>query len=141
MILNQGDEGCVANDCRATPAVDWIGQEVKSPDGLMLTIEVPRDDTCFSGATPLDVSTCTTSNNTVNLPGNGNLAIWGILYAPSDNVQVNGDNTSQVGEVGQLIAWTVTYSGGARLIQVYPEPDQVGTPRLDAACTGLEPCG
>ena len=141
MVLNQGDEGCTARDCRATPAVDWAGQTVESPEGLMLTIEVPRDETCFSDATPLDVDQCTTSNNTVNIPGNGNLSIWGILYAPSDNVQVNGDNTNQVGEVGQLIAWTVTYSGGAQLLQVYPEPDQVGTPRLDAACTGLEACG
>jgi Flp pilus assembly protein TadG len=141
MVLNQGDESCAANDCRAAPAVDWAGQAVKSPEGLMLTIEVPRDEACFSGTTPLDVATCTTANSTVNIPGNGNLAVWGIVYAPSDNVQVNGDNTNQIGEVGQLIAWTVTYSGGAKLIQTYPEPDQVGVPRLDAACTGLEPCG
>ena len=108
---------------------------------LMLTIEVPRDEGCFSGTTPLDVDRCTTDNDTINIPGNGNLAVWGVVYAPSDNVKVNGDNTAQVGEVGQLIGWTVTYSGGAKLIQNYPEPAQVGVSRLDAACTGLEPCG
>ncbi len=141
--INQGGETCTEDSCRSLPALDWLGREVKSHEGLLISIEVPRDDACFGGAgsmTPLDIGSCTTSNNTVNLPGNGNLAVSGIVYAPSDNVQVNGDNTSQVGEVGQLIAWTVKYAGGAQLIQNYPQPDQVGTVRLDAACTGVELC-
>lgn len=142
IILNYGDESCEDNDCRADPAIDWLGREVVSSEGLLITIAVPRDDTCFSlnGNTPLDVNSCTTGNDTLNLPGNGNLSVSGVVYAPSDNAQINGDNTNQLGEVGQLIAWTVKYGGGAKLIQVYPEPDQVGVVRLDAACTGLETC-
>ena len=111
-----------------------------SSEGLLITVAVPRDEACFSGTTPLDVGTCTTGNSTLNLPGNGNLSVTGVVYAPSDNAQINGDNTNQVGEVGQLIAWTVKYGGGAKLNQIYPEPDQVGVVRLDAACTGLETC-
>jgi hypothetical protein len=143
IVLNQGNEACDANECRAAPAVDWSGDEVVSPDGLGLTIQIPRDptsDICFDGVTPLNVKACTTGNNTLNLPGNGNLSISGVIYAPSDNIQFNGDNTSQIGEVGQIIAWTATYGGGAKLNQVYPEPDQVGTVRLDAACTASEVC-
>jgi len=140
LVLNQGDETCAADSCRALPAIDWAGQEVKSPEGLLLTLEVTRDPQCYSGTTPLDVAQCTTGNNTLNLPGNGNLAVAGVVYAPSDNIQINGDNTNQVGEVGQLIAWTATYGGGAKLNQIYPEPDQIGTLRLDAACTGVEAC-
>jgi hypothetical protein len=142
IVLNQGDESCDEDSCRAAPAIDWLDQEVASPDGLVLSIEVPPDPQCFAAdlTTPLDVDKCTTMNSTINLPGNGNLSIAGVVYAPSDNVQVNGDNTSQIGEVGQLIAWTVTYGGGAKLNQIYPNPDQVGTVRLDAACTGLEAC-
>ncbi len=143
ITLNQGDETCMADSCRSLPAIDWALQEVKSSEGLLLTIEVPRDpnnDICFDGVTPLDVAACTTGNNTLNLPGNGNLAVSGVVYAPSDNAQINGNNTSQVGEVGQLIAWTVKYAGGAKLMQIYPEPDQIGILRLDAACTGLEAC-
>ncbi|MEA2026275.1 MAG: pilus assembly protein TadG-related protein [Chloroflexota bacterium] len=140
IMLNQGDETCMADSCRSLPAIDWAGQEVKSSEGLLLTIEVPRDEQCFSGTTPLDVGACTTGNSTINLPGNGNLAVTGVVYAPSDNAQINGNNTNQVGEVGQLIAWTVKYGGGAKLNQIYPEPDQVGIVRLDAACTGLEVC-
>ena len=140
--LNQGDESCSADACRSAPALDWSGTQVISSEGLLQTIQVPPDPQCFDtdGTTPLDVNQCTTGNNTINLPGNGNLAIAGVVYAPSDNVQVNGNNTSQEGELGQLIAWTVKYGGGARLNQVYPEPDQVGTVRLDAACTGQEIC-
>jgi hypothetical protein len=140
IVLNQGSEGCTLQSCRSEPAIDWAGSEVTSSEGLMLTIEVIRDEACFSGSTALNVQSCTTGNNTINLPGNGNLAIAGVVYAPSDNAQISGDNTSQIGEVGQIIAWTVRYSGGAKLNQIYPEPDQVGTVRLDAACTGLEVC-
>ncbi len=138
--LNQGDETCSADSCRSLPAVDWAGDEVTSTEGLLLTIVVPRDEACFDDRTPLDVAKCTTGNNTLNLPGNGNLAIAGVVYAPSDNAQINGDNTDQIGEVGQLIVWTVKYGGGAKLNQVYPQPDQVAMVRLDAACTGLELC-
>jgi hypothetical protein len=143
ILLNQGNEDCTQNGCRATAAVDWSGEVVATPDGLVLTIEVPRDpanDICFDGVTPQNVNACTNGNSTLNLPGNGNLSVSGVVYAPSDNAQINGNNTSQIGEVGQLIAWTVTYGGGAKLNQVYPEPDQVGIVRLDAACTALEIC-
>ena len=143
IILNQGNEACDANECRAAPAEDWSGDAVVSPDGLGLTIQIPRDptnDICFDDVTPLNVNACTNGNNTLNLPGTGNLSISGVIYAPSDNIQFNGNNTSQIGEVGQIIAWTATYGGGAKLNQVYPEPDQVGTVRLDAACTASEVC-
>ena len=140
IVLNQGSEGCTADDCRSLPAMDWAGQEVTSSEGLLLTVEVPRDESCFDGTTPLDVAKCTTDNHTISLPGNGDLSISGVIYAPSDNAQINGDNTAQVGEVGQLIVWTVKYSGGAKLNQNYPQPDQVAVVRLDAACTGLELC-
>jgi hypothetical protein len=63
------------------------------------------------------------------------------VYAPSDNVAIHGDNTSQAGRAGQLVAWTVTYTGGAKLNQDYPGLEEVGTLRLDAACTApTEPC-
>ncbi len=140
IMLNLGDETCTADSCRANPAIDWAGNEVKTPAGLVITVEVPRDERCFSGTTPIDEPKCTTDNNTINLPGNGQLAIAGVIYAPSDNVQVNGDNTDQVGEVGQLVAWTVKYAGGAKLTQDYPELEEIGVLRLDAACTGLEAC-
>ena len=140
IVLNHGDESCEADSCRAAPARDFAGSEVISSDGLLITIAVPRDETCFDGTTPLDVNSCTTGNSTISLPGNGNLSVTGVVYAPSDNAQINGDNSTQVGEVGQLIAWTVKYGGGAKLQQIYPPPDQVGVVRLDAACTGLEVC-
>ena len=140
-MLNLGDQTCMSDiNCRAKAVTDWANKEIETPEGLVITIEVPRDPTCFSGSTPLNVDKCTTSNNTINLPGNGNLDVAGVVYAPSDNIQVNGDNTDQVGVVGQLIGWTVKYAGGAHLNQDYPDLEEVGTLRLDAACTGLEAC-
>jgi hypothetical protein len=137
--LNLGDETCAADDCRAEPARDHAGNPVETPEGLILSIEVPRDPSCFSGTTPILCSD--TNNDTVRLPGNGQIRVAGVIYAPSDNIQINGDNTSQEGLVGQIIAWTVKYSGGAKLNQDYPGAEEVGTLRLDAACSApSEPC-
>ena len=115
---------------------------MQTPDGLLLTIQVPRDEDCFSGTTPLNVKSCTTGNATISLPGNGQLHIAGVIYAPSDNIRINGDNSNQIGEIGQIIAWTVKYAGGAKLNQDYPDLEEIGILRLDSACTGrgIEEC-
>ena len=141
IVLNAGGESCTADTCRALAALDHAGAPVETPEGLIITVTVPRDPQCFSGSTPLNVKACTTSNSTISLPGNGQLSVSGVVYAPSDNIQVNGDNTSQQGRVGQLIAWTIKYGGGAQLIQDYPHIEEIGILRLDPACTApSEPC-
>jgi Flp pilus assembly protein TadG len=141
IILNAGDQTCQADSCRALPALDHSDVPVETPEGLIVTITVPRDEQCFNGTTPLNVKACTTSNSTISLPGNGQLDLSGVIYAPSDNIQVNGDGTSQTGRVGQLIAWTIKYGGGAQLVQDYPQLEEIGILRLDPACTApSEPC-
>lgn len=139
LVLNMGGASCTSDGCRASPAIDWAGQPVKTPDGLLLTIEVARDPSCFSGTTP--VVCATSSNRTVNLPGNGNVALAGVIYGPSDNMSINGNNTTQTGTVGQIVSYTTTYTGGAHLNQAFPGGLQVGVVRLDAACTAPStPC-
>lgn len=133
LILNRGGGTCTDNSCRALPALDINGNEVKTADGLMLTLMVTRDDTCFSGLTP---QLCNDNQNTVlKLAGNGTLIVAGVIYAPSDRVNINANFTAQDGVVGQIISWTVDYAGGALLNQDYPGPDGPGILRLDAACT------
>jgi len=133
--INIGSEGCAASACRAAPAVDLAGNQVvtSAPGSLTISIEVTRDSSCFSGTTPRLCSD--NQNTTLSMPGNGQMQVAGVIYAPSDKVAIAGDNTSQVGVVGQIIAWTVTYSGGARLNQDYPGTEEVGILRLDAACS------
>jgi hypothetical protein len=132
--LNAGPDSCTTDACRSGPALDADGTELRTPEGLILSIEVPRMAACFSGMTPLNNSCA--GSSVVSMPGNGDLRIGGVVYAPGDNVKVTGDNSTSVGTVGQIIAWTLTYSGGANLNQTYPGGESVGVLHLDAACSG-----
>ncbi len=136
--LNKGGSACSSNSCRALPALDASGAEMKTPAGLVITFEVkpgPADlAACFSGTTPLACSR-SPEPNTLRMPGNGQLFVAGVIYAPSDNVTINGDNSGQTGVVGQIVSWTIKYAGGAELNQEYPTTQEIGVVRLDAACT------
>jgi Flp pilus assembly protein TadG len=52
--------------------------------------------------------------------GNFGLQILGTIYGPRDNVTVGG-NGSQA-STGQIIAWTITYSGTTELTQTFAGP-------------------
>lgn len=66
--------------------------------------------------------------------GQGFVSIAGVVYAPSDNVEVAGNGDSR-GYLGRIVAWTITYSGGSTLVQHYLGGTPQGIVRLDAACT------
>lgn len=126
------------------PAPTPSGQPaLVTPEGFPLTIEVIRDDACFvkgsSGGTTPQLCT-TTHNQTVNLGGNGILTVGGVVYGPSDNMAIHSSSTQQIGVVGEVIAYTVTYTGGAKLTQKYPGGVQNNVLRLDTACTVGMPC-
>jgi hypothetical protein len=137
-LLNAGGISCNSDSCRATAAIDFSGQQVKTTEGLALTIEVPRDNACFNGTDPYDDAAsfgCSiNTNTTVGLAGSGRIAVGGVIYGPSDNMRING-NSSQTGFVGQIISWSVTYTGGSTLNQAYPGPQGTGILRIDPACS------
>jgi hypothetical protein len=132
--LNKGGSSCLDDTCRATAASDASGNVMQTATGLILSLEVTRTPTCFNGVVP---QLCGNDNGggTLKVPGNGQLYVSGVIYAPSDQVRISGDNSNQVGTISQLIAWTITVSGGARLNEQAPSAAQVGIVRLDAACT------
>lgn len=139
-VLNMGGASCdsLDNSCKASPAIDFSGAAVKtSPGAFALTIEVDRNDACFSGAIPLDNASCELSSvdTTVNLAGSGSLQVAGVVYGPSDQMSING-NSTQGGYVGQIYSWTVAYTGNfTSLNQQYPGLPKAGVLRLDSACT------
>ncbi|MBA2718060.1 MAG: hypothetical protein H0U52_02290 [Chloroflexi bacterium] len=128
----------------ATAAVDWNGQLVQtsgpaSPTPqLPMTLMVHKDPTCFVPTSPpfQEPAGCDPGpvNETINMAGGGSLALEGVQYAPTDNIAINGGSLG-TGQVGQLIAWTLTYTGGTRINQEGPPSDEPGILRLDAACT------
>jgi Flp pilus assembly protein TadG len=139
LILNRGGSTCVVASCRALPALDVAGNETKTAAGLTLSIFVQRDGACFVGTTP---QLCNDSQNkAVNLGGSAGMIVAGVIYGPSDKVHINSNWTTQQGVVGQIIAWTVTYTGGSKLNQQYPASSGFGQLRIDSACSAPgEPC-
>ena len=121
----------------ATAAVDsfdtsWTGT---TPQGLVLTVMVQKDSSCFDGGVPVQPPCSTTGNKVVKLAGNPTFSVAGVIYGPSDNMQIRANSTYQNGIVGQIVSYTVSYSGGAQLNQQYPAVQQNNVLRLDTACS------
>ena len=74
---------------------------------------------CDSGGSP--------STNIVQLSSGSGLDYLGLVYAPYDNVKFSGQPTHK--DIGQLVAWTVMFTGGVEIDQTYAGPDS-GTPFL-----------
>jgi Putative Flp pilus-assembly TadE/G-like len=140
----------------ATAAIDWDSQPVQtsgpgSPTPPLLMTILVRHDTAGPGGTSacfvptsapfVEPGGCQDSKNkTINIFGNGDIALEGVQYAPTDNTVIGG-NSSSHGQVGQIISWTLKYSGGILINQEGPSNQGPGTLRLDAACTAPStPC-
>ena len=134
----------------ATAAVDSTGVLVNTgtlgPTPPLIISFLVKKDTGGSGGTqgcyvptsaPFnEPSSCQDSQNAaLTIGGGGQLVIEGVTYAPTDNVTLAGgsDNT---GTVGQVISWTITYTGSATLKQQGPTTTGPGILHLDAACSG-----
>jgi hypothetical protein len=135
--LNMGDATCTQDSCRATAPMDTPYSPLVGLVNLPLTVVVQRNPLCFTGLVPTDGS-CSDSN-VVNLSGGANLAIAGIVYAPSDHITVTSQPGSQTGTTGLIISWRVTYNGNTSLNQAYPGLFESGVLRIDAACTKGSP--
>ena len=140
----------------ATAARDWAGQLVQTSGPMSPTPQLPltilvKKDTDGPGGTQgcyvptsapyQEPSACDANHNvTVNIFGNGDIVLEGVQYAPTDNVAIGG-NSSSTGRVGQIISWTLKYSGGITLNQEGPGTEGNGILRIDAACSAPgEPC-
>jgi hypothetical protein len=132
-----------ASGTSANAAHDWNDQAVQtsgpsSPTpAILMTLLVKKDSAnCFVTTYPAsEPNSCNDSNNkTLNLAGGGSLDIEGVQYAPTDNVEIHG-GSSGTGQVGQIWAWTLFYSGGTQINQQGAGSTGPGVLRLDAACT------
>ena len=133
----------------ATAAHDWSDRAIEtsgpqSPTpAILITLMVKKDTNApggaqgcvvpaYPGREPDDCDA--TKNKTLNLAGGGSLDIEGVQYAPTDNVEIHG-GSSGTGQVGQIWAWTLFYSGGTQINQEGAGSLGPGTLRLDSACT------
>jgi hypothetical protein len=141
--LNMGTAGCADDSCRASPAMGPFGV-LASPRNVPLTFIVEKYPGCFGGPNGTVPQLCTdttndTKNKTLNLAGGADLDVAGIIYAPSDRVQVASNDGSQTGTLGQIVAWQVTYTGNTALNQSFPGLFESGVLRIDSACTKGSP--
>lgn len=134
----------------ATAALDWSNQKVETsgPSGpttpLPITLLVKPDTGCYVPTPPqqlIEPSGCDAGRNkTINIAGSGQIVLEGVQYTPTDNVEISGSSSSD-GRVGQIISWTLKYSGGIRINQEGPGFEGNGILRIDAACSAPgEPC-
>jgi hypothetical protein len=124
--------------------MDWNNQPVQTSGALsptpalLITLLVNKDPDCFVPPPPAtqEPPGCDpgTHNKTINIAGGGSLALEGVQYAPTDNFEIHGGSAGN-GQVGQIIAYTLFYSGGTHINQEGPPSQGPGTLRLDAACT------
>ena len=56
-----------------------------------------------------------------NMSGTSPILFLGILYGPTDNVNISGAGVPAA--VGQIIGWTVSYSGNTTITQIWDGPD------------------
>lgn len=153
VALNGGSCIAAANPatCKtiATPALDAASQpmqvlfssaagDVTAPETLIVW---PPDPNCTVATSESNACKASSNqNNTLTLPGGGNLFVAGVQYAPTDNVKIAGGATGS-GYVGQIVAWTVHYTGGSTVGEIWPGNIGNGVLRLDAACSGPNtPC-
>jgi hypothetical protein len=133
----------------AIAARDWNNRAIEtsgpgSPTPpILMTLMVNKDTNgpggtqgCTIPAYPgREPDTCDAAKNkTLNLAGGGSLDVEGVQYAPTDNIEIHG-GSSGTGQVGQLWAWTIFYTGGTAINQEGAGSLGPGTLRLDGACT------
>ncbi len=128
---------------KADPAIDWAGQPVvtsgpSSPTPpILISILVNKDPDCFVPTSPpwQEPAVCNAMDNqTTNIAGGGGIVLEGVQYMPTDNAVISGNSTSN-GRIGQIISWTLKYSGGTHINQEGQANQGPGILRLDAACT------
>ena len=135
--LNAGDRfaGGTGAEATAAIAVDGVPVSALGQLDLVITLMVTKDANCVP-VTPYPSACNDNGNHALSMAGGGSLYLAGIQYAPTDHVTFSGGSAGQ-GSAGRIVAWTVTYSGGTRMIQQYPgEREGNGIIRLDAGCTG-----
>lgn len=104
---------------------------------VKMTVIVQKDPAC---PVTLPYPLCNDNQNTaITLAGGTALYLAGVQYAPSDNSTITGSSDG-AGYVGQVWAWTLTYSGGTTINQEGLGTDGPGRIRIDTACSPSTPC-
>ena len=143
VALNAGTKfGDRTSGVEALAAIDYSGNPVQTNTSppVKMTVMVHKDPAC-TVTTAYPFSCDDTHNNTLDMSGNTDLYLAGVQYAPSDHSKLSGGSNGR-GFAGQVITWTVTYTGGTSINQEGAGFLDGGLLRIDGACSGPgTPCG
>jgi hypothetical protein len=135
--------------CLPPPTLDASANPMKvaAPQNFPLTIEVERNPACFQADGKTPTASCATRSSFNVIAQTGSQSQFGgVIYAPTDNVVINGSFLSVIflpaQFIGQLVTWSTEYTSfAAATIHIqYPTLREIGIIALDAACT-LPPYG
>jgi hypothetical protein len=123
----------------AAAAVNWDGSRVQTTTKIPqpMTVIVRPDPACVVGT--IDTCPHENQNTQLKLPGSGSLLLFGVQYAPTDNVTISGGSGSN-GYLGQIWAWTVQYTGGSNINLAGLGDPKPGVLRIATPCSPRTPC-
>jgi putative Flp pilus-assembly TadE/G-like protein len=136
VLLNAGTKfGNPIGGAEAAAALDFAGNPIvtNTTPAIKMTLMVTWDSNCIVQVA-YPTACDDTHNSVIKLTGGTALYLAGVQYMPSDNVTLSGNSAGQ-GFVGQIVAWTIFYTGGSTLNQEGTGGLEAGILRLDAACT------
>jgi hypothetical protein len=142
IALNYGSAYQNALGAFALAAKDFLGNNIETPTSphQLMSLLVARDSSGNCYVQDPEPALCASSegggayDQTVKLPGGSSLFMAGVQYAPNDNITVSG-GTANAGDIGELISWTITYTGNATLNFHAALAERSGVLRLDRACS------
>lgn len=139
LVANAGAAYPTGSGARPSAAQNWDGSLVQTNGRtpVPMSFLVSRDPLCVVAAT--DTCPNENQNNQLRLPGGGSIFVFGVQYAPSDNVAINGGSGSS-GYLGQIWAWTVTYTGGSNINLTSASNQQPGVLRIATPCSPGTSC-
>jgi Flp pilus assembly protein TadG len=139
VALNAGSAYPSGSGTPATAAVNWDTNLVQTTSKIPIpmTLIVKPDLLCV--VAPVDSCPDENANKQLKLPGGGSLFVFGVQYAPTDNVAITGGSGSN-GYLGQIWAWTVHYTGGSNINLVGAGDPKPGVLRIATPCSPTAIC-
>ena len=72
-----------------------------------------------------DVTSTNNGSNVITLGSGSTINENGVIYAPEDNTKVSGGPAGS--GVGQIVSWTITYTGGSNITEAFQGPAKLRT--------------
>lgn len=133
IILNNDLTGCAGGPCKfgawtSNGRLNWtIGTAPNPPTYSAPSDPFDRGIASYVIGTKVN-GRCSSPTDIVKVNSSGSaIDFRGLIYAPCDNVKLSGNPTHR--DIGQIVSWSLTLTGGAELTQTFDGPDS-GTPVL-----------